>query len=183
MNKTTSPSNDGLEPFIEKLEKSHYDIIISLCETAKKQAQKLRDLEVQKTTSQYVILCNKLIEEIQQYIGVKKEHLLPYLKTLSEKSNIGHDCQSCTGTGSCGLQHDMQLSELKDSHNQLNDIIYRLQMVALPLYSESIYPDVYRILRNQMALLENSLAELFFQEENYLIPKVTEAQKKIHVRD
>jgi hypothetical protein len=37
------------------------------------------------------------------------------------------------------------------------------------------------VLRNQMALLENSLTELYFVEEAYLIPKVTEAQKNINV--
>jgi hypothetical protein len=31
-----------------------------------------------------------------------------------------------------------------------------------------------------MALIENSLTELFFLEEKYLIPKVSEAQKIIN---
>jgi hypothetical protein len=53
-------------------------------------------------------------------------------------------------------------------------------MASLPLYTETIYPDAYRVLRNQMALIENSLTELFFLEENYLIPKVAEAQKIIN---
>ena len=78
------------------------------------------------------------------------------------------------------MQHDMQLNDLKQSHMQLKDIIYRVQMVALPLYSETIYPDVYRLLRNHMALIENSLTELYSVEETRLIPKVTEAQKNIN---
>ena len=77
----------------------------------------------------------------------------------------------------------MHLIELKESHSRIKDILYRLQMVALPLYAETLYPDVYRVLRNQMALLENSLTELFFIEDAYLIPKVIDAQKKIHASD
>lgn len=74
----------------------------------------------------------------------------------------------------------MQLMELMASHNNIKGILYRLQMVSLPLYSETIYPDAYRILRNQMALIENGLTELFFLEEHYLIPKIVEAQKIIN---
>lgn len=56
-------------------------------------------------------------------------------------------------------------------------------MVALPLYSETMYPDVYRLLRNHMALIENTLTELFSIEETRLIPKIIESQKKINATD
>jgi hypothetical protein len=55
-----------------------------------------------------------------------------------------------------------------------------LQTAVLPLYSDTVYPDSYRVLRNQMALLEDSMAELFLLEENYLMPKVIQAQKAIN---
>jgi hypothetical protein len=125
-------------------------------------------------------MCINLAEEIQQYIRNKKEHFVPYVQALSDKVKEGHDCSNCTGNG-CSLQHDIQLIELKQAHAKLKDILNRLQMVTLPLYSDTIYPDVYRILRNNMALLENCLGELFHIEETYLIPKVTEAQKNINV--
>jgi hypothetical protein len=107
------------------------------------------------------------------------EGLLPYVQKLNERKESGHDCRNCTG--GCQLQHDIQLLDLKQSHNQLKGFLHRLQMAALPLYSESIYPDAYRILRNQMAIIENNLAELFFIEEAYLIPQVVVAQNSIHV--
>ena len=177
------PNNEGLLPFVEKLDKTYYDEINALCDTAKKRAQKLQELEVHQTTSSYVILCIRLIEEIQDYISIKRERLVPYVRSLFEKEEADHDCRNCNGNGACNMEHDIQLAELKQSHTHLKDIINRLQMVALPLYSETIYPDIYRILRNNMALLENSLGELFLLEEAYLIPKVVEVQTNIHASD
>lgn len=55
-------------------------------------------------------------------------------------------------------------------------------MAALPLYSGAIHLDLYKILQNQMALLENCLAELLVLEETQLIPKIMEAQSNINAR-
>lgn len=165
------------------MDRSYYNVINTLCETAKKQARKLQELEVHQSTSQYIMLCNRILDEILRYVKNKKDHFLPYMNELFEKQETGHDCRNCTGTGSCDMQHNLQLMELIESHAQIKDILYRLQMVALPLYSETIYPDVYRILRSHMALIENNLTELFSVEETLLIPKVTEAQKRINARD
>ncbi len=173
-------NHEELQPFVARLNKDYYDVINGLCEIAKKQANKLRELEVHQSASQYVILCCRLIEEIEQHIKARKESFIPYAMKLAEKESDDHDCANCKGGGACNLQHEMHLVELKESHNRIKDILYRLQMVALPLYSETLYPDVYRVLRNQMALLENALTELFFIEDAYLIPKVIETQKKIH---
>jgi hypothetical protein len=175
-------NTENLQPLIERLDKSYYDTIISLCASAQKYAQKLQELEVQNSTSQYVVLCNKLIEEIRLYISNKKEHLVPYVRSIYEKEKDGHDCKNCSGS-SCSAQHEMHLNELSHSHRQLKEIISRVQMVALPLYSETMYPDVYRLLRNHMALIENTLTELFSIEETRLIPKIIESQKKINATD
>ncbi len=171
--------NIGLQPFVGKLDIEYYEPIEKLCQVAKKQAAKLHDLEVHQATSQYVSLCNKLIEEVENYVKFRKDQLIPYIQKLYEKDTTGHDCSKCTGN--CNLQHDLRLTELEDSLMHMKDTLSRLQMVSLPLYSDTIYPDVYRILRNQMALIENALTDLFSLEETALIPKVKDAQKNIHV--
>jgi hypothetical protein len=56
-------------------------------------------------------------------------------------------------------------------------------MMSLPLYSETKYTDTYKALRSEMAALENSLSELFFIEETYLVPRVSAAQTKINVHN
>ena len=182
MAKQDNHDSETLQSFVEWLDTSHYDPIDTMCGTAKEQAEKLQQ-EMQQTASQYVTLCKQLIGEIQHYISIKKEQLVPYVHSLSEKDAAGHDCRNCTGTGSCSLKHDMQLIEINQSHQKIKDIIYRLQMVSLPLYSETIRIDLYKILQNQMALLENKLAALVLLEETYLVPKITKAQMNINVHD
>jgi hypothetical protein len=170
--------NLELKPFVEKLDNEFYHTIEKLCAVAKKQAIRLSELEVRQATSQYISLCTKLIEEIESYINYRKQELIPYVQELSGKEENGHDCTSCTGN--CKMPHSFALSQLKESHTHIKDTLQRLQMAVLPLYSETIYPDAYRVLRNHMALIENNLTELFFFEESFLIPKITEAQKNIH---
>ena len=180
MEKLKQPNKEGLLAFVEKLDKSDYYAINALCNVTKKHAQRLQELEASDTASSYTTICIGLAEEVQHYITNKQEHFMPYVRSLFEKTADGHDCRNCTGSGSCNMQHDMQLAELKQGHIQLKNILNRLQMASLPLYSDTIYPDVYRILRNNMALLESSLGQLFLLEETSLIPKVAEAQKEIH---
>ena len=180
MSKLNQPNNEGLLAFVERLDKTDYSGIKALCDVAKKYAQRLQELEAPNAASSYTTICIGLAEEVLQYVGNKQDYFMPYVQSLSEKTNEDHDCRNCTGNGSCSMQHEVQLSELKRGHIQLKDILNRLQIAALPLYSDTIYPDVYRILRNNMALLESSLGQLFLIEETYLIPKVLEAQKNIH---
>lgn len=171
-------SEISLPQFVEMLTGKIYKSIEQLCDSAVLQANKLDHLELHQNTSQYTTLCNNLIEDVRICIKERRDKYLPYISSLYEKVATNHDCTGCTG--SCKLNHDMQLIELKATHGSIKNILYRLQMASLPLYTETIYPDAYRVLRNQMALIENSLTELFFLEENYLIPKVAEAQKIIN---
>jgi len=175
--------NEGLQEFTDRLDRSHYYLINALCVSAKKYALQLEQLEMHKATSQYVTLCNRLIQEILHFVTIRKEYFVPYLLSLSEKNEDGHDCKNCTGTATCSAQHDLHLAELKQSHKQLKATIYQVQMAALPLYAETIYPDVYRLLRNHMALIGSSLTDLYTAEEIQLIPKVIEAQRNINARD
>jgi len=168
----------SMPEFVELLTDKIYKSIEQLCDSAEQQANKLDKLEMHQSTSQYTTLCQNLIDDVRICIRDRKEKYIPYISSLAEKVATNHDCTGCTG--SCRLNHDIQLIELKATHVSIKSVLYRLQMATLPLYTETIYPDAYRILRNQMALIENSLTELFFMEEKYLIPKVTEAQKIIN---
>ncbi len=170
--------NVELKNFIETISRDYYALIAKLCDAATSQIYKLENLELQQSTSQYTSICSTLISEILHHLKDWEEKYTPYLNSLSEKSSANHDCASCTG--SCKLNHDMQLLEIKSAHAAIKSILGRLQLVSLPLYSETIYPDSYRILRNQMALIENNLTELYFIEDRYLIPKIEKAQKSIN---
>jgi hypothetical protein len=180
MNKSNFGKYHSLDllPLAERLSADYYNAVAALCEKAEKQAVRLKVLETNGPTSPYTTFCAELLKEVQQYIAPRKDELVPYLQKLAEKSATGHDCRSCKN--GCSLQHELKLAELKETHAHLKDLLTRIQMVSLPLYTETIYPDAYRVLRNQIALIENNLTELYFLEEAYLIPKVAEAQKSIY---
>lgn len=170
----------ALLSFIDQLHDDCYHSLSQQCINGRIQVEKVGKLESGEFTSQYLALCAAVIDEIEANIDSRKEKFIPYIKTLAHKSSTNHDCSNCAG--GCKINHDMQLVELRASHQQIKDILNRLQMVALPLYTDTIFPDAYRVLRNMMALVENNLAEIFFLEENYLIPKIIDAQKSINVR-
>ena len=170
--------NKALQPFVEKLLENHYYAIGKLCVNANAQAEKLIRLETSQATSQYTSLCVTTVKETSQYIQMRMEKIIPYVLKLSEKSSTNHNCSSCSGN--CKLNHDIQLLELKASNDMMQEMLNKLQIASLPLYSETLYPEQYRLLRNQMSLIETSLTELFFLENNYLIPKIVEAQKSIN---
>ena len=171
-------AEEALQPFVEKVLNEHYNSLEALCANVKKQISKVSRLETQQSTSQYTLLCNGIIEETEQYINIRKEKYIPDILQLAEKASASHDCSSCTGN--CKLNHDMHLLELKASNDIMKNMLNKLQIASLPLYAETIYPEEYRLLRNQMALIETNLVELFFLENNYLVPKIAEAQKSIN---
>lgn len=167
----------SLSQLQEMLDKEWYDVILSSCVRSGKQLENLLQREGEKPT-QYLVQCGELLAEIEQFIRDRKGKYMPYIASLSEKVATSHNCLNCTGN--CKLNHELQLWELKNSGKGIKDILNALQMLSLPLYTETLYPEAYRVLRNHVSLLESNIAELFFIEESYLLPKVTEAQKTIN---
>jgi hypothetical protein len=168
----------SLNELATRLDGDYYTIIETLCRETEKNISNLTALEVHQGNSQYIQLCKKLLKEVLEYVSIRKMSFLPYVNRLAEKQKDGHDCSNCAG--GCNLQHEMRLMELKESHHRIKDTLYNLEIASLPLYAETMFPDAYRVLRNQIALLENTMTELFFLEDSYLIPKVMDTQKIIN---
>jgi len=164
----------------DKLNSDYYSVIEKLCVGAGNNLSLLQQLEVQPSAASYIERCNALIDEIKNFINARKGYYSPYLYELHRKEDASHDCSSCSGN--CHAGHNIKLAEIKESIARIKDLPNRLQMMSLPLHSETLYPDVYRALRNHLALLQDMLTELLFVEETYLIPKVAEAQKNINAR-
>ena len=171
-------ADDALKPFAEKLLNEYYSSVEVLCNNAKGQAEKVNSLETETTASEYAQLCCNIIDDLGQHVEGRKKRFIPYVHELVERTVDNHDCSSCTGN--CKLGHEMQVTELNESNNLAKKILHRLQLASLPLYSQTMFPDEYRILRNRMALMEMNMTELFFLENTYLIPKIIAAQKKIN---
>ena len=167
-----------LKSFAEKLTLEYYDSIEILCGDIKRQSDKIKGLELSESSLQYVSQCEKIIADIERHVKDRKRIYVPYVKTLSEKVRDSHDCSNCSG--GCKVNHDMHVLELNATNDDMKKVLSRLQMITLPLYSETLFPDEYRRLRSNMTLLETNVAELFFLENNYLVPKIVSAQNSIN---
>ncbi len=172
-------SNLPLPDLIEKLRVEYYESIERLCTDVSEQTDKIKSLAPLKIDDAYLKQCQSVLDRIAGSLRERRDRFIPYLNGLVEKVTGDHDCANCTG--SCKLNHDVQLFDLSAAVKNLKSIQSDLQLLSLPLYAETLFPDQYRILRNLLALIESDMVELFFLEENYLIPKVIEAQKAINV--
>ena len=168
----------ALKPFAEKLRSDYYNAIATSCGNAKKQCEKIQSIERQAPPLQYASLCAGVIADIEKHVSGRMLIHIPYLHKLSAKVADSHDCSQCSG--GCRMAHDMHITELSVTNAGMSKALSRLHMATLPLYSETCFPDEYRVLRSAMTILETNLTELFFLERNYLVPKIAEAQGSIN---
>jgi len=173
--------HNDLGKLVADLRQNYYSDILHQCSTAERVLSELQQGEAHPSTTLYLSLCNKLLEQVKDFITIRTDMLIPYIMELHVKDTEGHDCNNCSGN--CGMKHTAQLISLKESQQHIKEILYRLQMVAMPLYTQTTYPAGYKILRNEMMLIDTALTELFYIEEATLIPKIMEAQKNIHAHD
>ena len=168
----------ALKPFVEELQNDYYNAIENQCAATRRQVNKIKKLGVSDSSMQYVLLCDEIISETEQHIKNRKGIYIPYVHSLAEKARDNHNCSNCSGN--CKINHDVHVIELNATNDEMKKVLSRLQVITLPLYSETIYPEEYRLLRSNMTLIETNLSELFFLENHYLIPNIVEAQKSIN---
>lgn len=161
-----------------ELKEKYYDVLKELCNEASSFARSAQVDDEQVSTALYASMSAKLIEQVGALISLRNDIIIPYVDDLLQKEKENHDCKNCAGN--CHVEHNAHMFNIKDSHKKIKEILYRLQMVALPLYSESEYPISYKILRNEMMQIDTALTQLFYLEEAFLVPKIMEAKKRIH---
>ena len=177
-------SNKSSKEIVERLDERYYEPLDKLCSNAGLNAIKLKtqtSIEEEKpTTSIYANICLALIEEIKHTVHLRKSSIVPYVDELTKKTIDGHDCANCS-TG-CAVKHASKIPQIEESHFTIKEMVGRLERVATPLYSDTIHTNIYKTLRNEMAVIQSNLSELFFIEESVLMPKILEEQKSIHAR-
>ena len=168
-----------LSEFTEKLRVEYYESIGRLCADVRDQVDKIKRIDATGMNHGYLQQCQSVLDKITSALNERRERFVPYLVSLADKVASDHNCTNCSG--GCKLNHDVHLFDLSAAIKALKTTQSDLQLLSLPLYGETLFPDQYRVLRNLLALIESDIVELFFLEKNYLIPKVTEAQKAINV--
>ena len=172
---------DPIGPFTRRLVQEYYSPLRLSCLAARRQAEKVMTLELQQATSEYATMCTGVLSVIEDYVNVRLDSMVPYLLELSEKVESSHNCSTCAG--GCKMNHEFRIQELRAAGDTMRKVSGKLQMTTLPLYSDTNFPAEYRLLRNHMAQIETSLSELLYLEQNYLVPKIVEAQNDINASD
>ncbi len=170
--------NCSLDELAQRLDEDYYNTIQALCVNATTLADRLAQDNPHPSTTLYGSLAAKSAHRINNLVLARKKELLPYVLELHTKKTEGHNCSNCSGI--CHVGHAERLIELRESHKTIKELLNRLQTEALPLFADVTYPSSYKILRNEMSVMDNLLNEVFYIEETHLIPKVFEAQKAIN---
>jgi len=170
--------NLPLSQLADKLNINFYVVIEALCLKARNQLANLKMLDIHRVTASYTELCEELLNKISAHLEYRRKALLVYINDLGNKADNSHDCSTCSGR--CDMEHASHVMQLKESHQDIFNAIHRLRAVVMPLYMNAPYNSVYRMLCNEMMLIDEMIAELFYLEEHGLIPGILESQKKIN---
>lgn len=179
---TTTFENSSLEEIAKELSSRYYETICCFCNEASEIALQLRAKEIDNTapTEIYTVLCMNFTRQLRRFQEQRIDTLVPYVISLAEKQQNGHNCNNCTN--GCQVNHVAQLALLQESHQFAKTHLHRLNNVVVPADNDGAYMDLYRQLRNKMFQIEKYLLESRFIEETILIPKIQLAQKAINIK-
>lgn len=168
-----------LHQLAEQLDIDYYNVLAALCKVALEKLQALQGLDVNNVVAEYSGICDRLLKQLKLSMNDRQNALIPYLKSLHEKESTNHNCANCTGT--CDMQHSAHLIALKDSHQQISNLLYALQAVQLPSMQNAPYHNLFQSLSNEMKLVDTILCELLSIESANLLPSIITSQKNINV--
>ncbi len=167
-----------IDELISRLDTGYYAALDIVCSNARNCASQLSADESHPSIALYTSIYSALLDEIQRLLVFRRTVVIPYVKELVAKVADGHNCKNCSGN--CHVGHSAQLLTLMESHNDIKEVLAGLHAAAMPSYGDMEYPVGYKILRNEIAVIDTMLTELFYIEESSLIPKVIEAQNAIN---
>jgi hypothetical protein len=174
---STYQKEDLLE-LVGRLDRDYYEVIDELCRHAAVHASEVEISKINQSTILFLDLCKKLIGEISLQVKMRREVFIPYAHQLLKKASQKHSCKTCDEN--CQNLKFVQLKLIIESHETIKELLFRIQQLAKPLYLETIQSISYKILRNEMMIIDTALSELFYIEEVILIPKVKEVQNQLN---
>ena len=172
---------EDLFELVGRIDRDYYEVIDELCRHAAIHASEVEISKINQSTILFLDLCKKLLGEISLQVKMRRDDFIPFVHKLLKKASISHSCKTCNGT--CNTEQSEQLKLIIDSHDTIKELLFRIQQLAKPLYLETIQSISYKILRNEMMIIDTALSELFYIEEVILIPKVKEVQKQLNANN
>jgi iron-sulfur cluster repair protein YtfE (RIC family) len=167
--------NYNLKELAARFYKEYYTTMEELCNNAGREADKLHAKG--KDATEYLLQYHKLAAEVREYILYRKDILFPYLEELSDKTREGHDCTNCKG--GCKAAHMAKVMDLNISHSRIQGTLDEIKTVSL-LRSDEMNEREWKVLQNELQLLEGMLTELYYLEQEVLLPRIKKAQHNIN---
>lgn len=125
----------------------------------------------------YLERCGILAGEIKNHLEYRMDTLLPYMRDLGRKNAEGHNCATCSG--GCHVGHSAKIAELSLSHQSVKNTLEALRSLELDA-SDDITRREIEALQEEIQLMESTLSELYYLEQEVLVPKLREAQRRIN---
>lgn len=165
----------SLQDLAERFYKEYYAIMTELCNNAANAVNKTGTKSA--AALGHLLQYNKLVDEIKEYMQYRKDVLLPYMEELARKNKEGHDCSSCNG--GCRVGHTGIVMDMAVSHARIHDTLDEIKTVSLQ-ETDALSAHEWKALQNELALLESMLTEVYYLEQEVLLPKIKNAQRNIH---
>jgi|SRR6185437_605268 len=173
-----SLGNNALKEVIDELDHK-YDILAVLSHNMSRQIEYIKSIDVYNSEYYIMSLCHKLMEEITNYLKIRKPDFIIYAIELAAKSLSGHDCQNCSGNHA--PQHADHIFKLQESYGKTSGALQKIYKAFPSSSFHNLYSDAYVVLRNQVTTIERTLIDIFFVEEIYLKPKIVSAQNNMNL--
>lgn len=155
----------------ERLAEDYYTVIDHLCEQVNNYADCNTGI---MEGSLYYSLCIRLAGEIKKQVMFRRRELLPYVQQLSSGRSKAMTAENAD------IQLSGKAASIKASHRKVKELVYHIHQLSTPQYVREDEKDIrYRVLRKEIALLDDVLTELFYIEEAILMPKMLEADEHI----
>lgn len=162
----------------DKLDAVYYTTLEGVCNKTEDSIELLQSLETHTAQHNYLVACTNFITEVTQFVALRKEVVVPYLHELFEKDKASHDCLNCSGN--CSVQHTLKTSLIRESLNKVQQDLQTLKATTLNWYDDSACSEHFKTVLNKMLLLETMVKKVIELETEVLLPKIAEAQTKIH---
>jgi len=169
--------NNTIHELVDLFYKDYYTIMEERRKNISDSIDSLADSAPRDEVFLYLERCGALAMEIKNHLGYRIDTLLPYMRDLGRKNAEGHNCATCSG--GCHVGHSAKIAELSISHESIRNTLEGLQGLELAA-TDDLSGSEIETLQGEIQLMENTLAELYYLEQEVLIPKLREAQKRIN---
>lgn len=168
----------NLNELINTLNNRYYKTLEEQCVIAGDSAREICELDNHLSLTEYATICSGLFEVIKEHMKYRQGSLVSYVGELFAKHDEGHDCSNCSGK--CAVGHNTHLASIHSSHNKVGEILKQINDLTSPYGPTQSKPLAYSMLRNELAVIDTLLTEMYYLEEINLLPAIIHAKTSIN---